>query len=82
MTAKTSLTTKISKGIATLVALCALLLTGCDNPNEDEGNNQDVQQEQNGNNGEEQENEGGEQGGGENEGGGNQQDGEGGEADD
>lgn len=69
------MTTKISKGIATLVALCALLLTGCDNPNEDEGNNQDVQQEQNGNNGEEQENDGGDQGG-------NEQDGEGGEADD
>ena len=69
------MTTKISKGIATLVALCALLLTGCDNPNEDQGNNQDVQQEQNGNNGEEQENDGGDQGG-------NEQDGEGGEADD
>jgi len=69
------MTTKISKGIATLVALCALLLTGCDNPNENEGNNQDVQQEQNGNNGEEQENDGGDQGG-------NEQDREGGEADD
>ena len=75
------MTTKISKGIATLVALCALLLTGCDNPNEDEGNNQDVQQEQNENNGEEQENDGGgEEGGNEQggEGGGE----EGGEADD
>ena len=72
------MTTKISKGIATLVALCALLLTGCDNPNEDEGNNQDVQQEQNENNGEVQENEGGGE-----EGGGNEQGGEeGGEADD
>ena len=69
------MTTKISKGIATLVALCALLLTGCDNPNEDQGNNQDVQQEQNRNNGEEQENDGGDQGG-------NEQDREGGEADD
>ncbi|WP_139004657.1 hypothetical protein [Arthrobacter crystallopoietes] len=69
------MTIKISKGIATLVALCALLLTGCDNPNEDQGNNQDVQQEQNGNNGEEQENDGGDQGG-------NEQDREGGEADD
>ncbi|AUI49633.1 hypothetical protein [Arthrobacter crystallopoietes] len=75
------MTTKISKGIATLVALCALLLTGCDNPNEDEGNNQDVQQEQNENNGEVQENDGGgEEGGNEQgrEGGGE----EGGEADD
>ena len=76
------MTTKISKGIATLVALCALLLTGCDNPNEDEGNNQDVQQEQNENNGEVQENEGGGEEGGGNEQGGEGGGEEGGEADD
>jgi hypothetical protein len=78
----TLMSTKISKGIATLAALCALLLTGCDNPNEDEGNNQDVQQEQNENNGEEQENDGGGEEGGNEQGGEGEGGQEGGEADD
>jgi hypothetical protein len=48
--------TKLGKTIATLLAMCALLITGCDDPNEGEGPNEEIQQEQNNDNGQDQEN--------------------------
>lgn len=45
------MTTRTTKGFATLLVLGALLITGCDNPNQDEAPNDEVQQEQNENTG-------------------------------
>jgi hypothetical protein len=58
------MTTRTTKGLATLLALGALLLTGCDNPNQDETPNDEVQQEQNENPGGNEENDDGDDGGG------------------